>query len=180
MVAVLITFFYAASAQHRIGYINSDEVIPAMPEFKQVQVQLDSMRQSSQMVLEAMHAQYDKLEKELEYRNDADISDSIEDIKLKKLQGLQDAIKDLESKANDDLEKAQDEKMEDIKDEYLRAVSSVARARGYAYILDRASDAVVYAADKKDDISDGVYKKLGIIPPSMTTDTTMQITGGSK
>jgi outer membrane protein len=171
----LLVLAARASAQHRIGYINSDEVIPAMPEFKLVQAQLDSMRQASQMVLQAMQAQYDKLEKELEYRSDSNISDSVEDVKLKKLQSLQDAIKDLESKANDDLEKAQDEKMGDIKDAYLQAVSAVARTKGYAYILDKASDAVVFAADKKDDISEAVYKKLGVIPPSMTTDTTVQI-----
>lgn len=156
-------------AQYRIGYINSDDVIQAMPEYVQMQSSVDSLHKAYQDVMDGMHKQYDELEKELEYQNDS-TPDSVNQVKLNKLQDLQDAIKDMESRANDDMQKLQDGRMDELKDKYLKAVSTVAHLKGYAYILDAASDAVVCVTDPKDDITAYVFQQLGIKSTPAGTD----------
>ncbi len=49
-------FFGIARGQQKIGHINSDEVMQAMPEYKLLQARLVSIKASYQNILDAMYA----------------------------------------------------------------------------------------------------------------------------
>ena len=177
-IAIIITavfaFFGTASAQQKIGHINSIDVLQAMPEFKQMNSDIEKQKASYQKALEGMYADYEKKQKDLQaISQDKSTPDPIVESKIQELQDLQKRIQDFESKVNDDLQKLQQEKLKPINDKYLKAVKEVALASGYSYVLDVISGAVAYYPEAADDVTDLVMKKLNItrVAPSSTGTT---------
>ena len=152
-----------ANAQQKIGHINSVEIMQSMPEFKQLQSDMDKQKESYQKALEGMYADYDKKQKDLQaLSQDKTTPDAILESRIQELQDLQKRIQDFESKANDDIQKTQQEKLKPVNDKYLKAVKEVAQAQGYSYIIDVVSGAVAYFPEGTDDVTDAVLKKLGV------------------
>lgn len=167
---------FSANAQQKIGHINSAEIMQSMPEFKQLQGDMEKQKESYQKALEGMYADYDKKQKDLQaLSQDKTTPDAILESRIQELQDLQKRIQDFESKANDDIQKTQQEKLKPVNDKYLKAVKEVAQAQGYSYIIDVVSGAVAYFPEGTDDVTDAVLKKLGVtaVPtPAGTTGTT--------
>src|ERR1700744_3019610 len=148
-IAIIITavfaFFGTASAQQKIGHINSLDILQAMPEFKQMNSDIDKQKQSYQKALEGMYGDYEKKQKDLQaLSNDKSTPDPIIESKIQELQDLQKRIQDFESKANDDLQKLQQDKLKPINDKYLKTVKDVAVDNGYTYVFDVVSGGVSY------------------------------------
>ncbi|HWB61990.1 MAG TPA: OmpH family outer membrane protein [Chitinophagales bacterium] len=169
----LTAFFGTANAQQKIGHINSLDVLQAMPEFKQMSADIDKQKESYQKALENMYADYQKKQTELQdLTKDNKAPDAIVESKIQELQDLQKRIQDFESKANDDIQKMQQDKLKPIQDKYTKAVKEVAQANGYAYVLDVNSGAVAYFPENTDDLTDLVMKKLGVTPAPAGTGST--------
>lgn len=161
--AALFILSGTLSAQQKIGHLNSVDVLTVMPEFKQMQDDLQKQKDAYTKVLEGMYQDYDKKQKDLQAKSqDKSTPDVILETMIQELQQLQQRISDFEDKVNNDLQKSQQEKMKPINDKYLKAVKEVAEANGYAYIIDVASGAVAYFPDKTNDITELVTKKLGV------------------
>jgi outer membrane protein len=166
LAALFATF--SANAQQKIGHINSVEIMQSMTEFKNLQSDMDKQKASYQKALEGMYADYDKKQKDLQaLSNDKTTPDAILESRIQELQDLQKRIQDFESKANDDIQKTQQEKLKPINDKYLKAVKEVAQAQGYSYIIDVVSGAVAYFPEGTDDVTDAVLKKLGVTAAPM-------------
>lgn len=178
----LITFMFAVSttnAQQKIGHLNSVDVLTVMPEFTQMQADLQKQKDAYTKVLQGMYEDYDKKQKELQaLSQDKTTPDAVLEVKYQELQQLQQRITDFEDKVNTDLQKAQQDKMKPINEKYLKAVKEVAVANGYSYVLDVAAGALAYFPEGTNDVTDLVVKKLGITtPPANTTGGTAPKTG---
>ena len=177
---------YSAFAQtQKIGHINSVEIMQSMTEFKNLQADMDKQKASYQKALEGMYADYDKKQKDLQaLSNDKTTPDAILESRIQELQDLQKRIQDFESKANDDIQKTQQEKLKPINDKYLKAVKEVAQAAGYSYVIDVVSGAVAYFPEGTDDVTDAVLKKLGVtaapMPASGSGTAPTQLKTGGK
>ncbi len=186
-IAIILTaftaFFGTANAQQKIGHINSVSIIQAMPEYKQMSSDIEKQKVSYQKALEGMYGDYDKKQKDLQaLSQDKTTPDPIVESKIQELQDLQKRIQDFESKANDDIQKLQQEKLKPINDKYLKAVKEVAVASGYSYVLDVVSGAVAYFPENSDDVTELVMKKMGItaLPAAPASTGTTQPKTGSK
>lgn len=151
------------SAQQKIGHLNSVDVLQAMPEFKQMQADLQKQKETYSKALEGMYADYQKKQADLQEKSkDKSVPDAILETQVQDLQQTQQRIQDFESKVNDDLQKLQGEKLKPVNDKYMKAVKEVAAANGFAYVLDIASGGVAYYPEGQNDVTDLVMKKLGI------------------
>lgn len=164
IIVAVFAFMSTASAQQKIGHINSIEVLQAMPEFKQMSTDLQKQKDSYTKALENMYADYEKKQKDLQALSQpgSGTPDAILESKIQELQDLQKRITDFEAKVNDDLQKSQQDKLKPINDKYLKAVKEVALANGYSYILDIVQGSVAYYPEGQNDVTDLVMKKLGI------------------
>jgi len=169
IIAAMFAFIGTTSAQQKIGHINSLDVLQAMPEFKQMTTDIEKQKQSYSKALEGMYGDYDKKQKDLKELSDKkDTPDPILESKIQELQDLQKRISDFEGKANEDIQKLQQEKLKPINDKYLKAVKEVATANGYAYVLDIVQGSVAYYPEGQNDVTDLVMKKLGITAAPQT------------
>lgn len=169
IVAVVLMFAGTLSAQQKIGHINSVTVLQAMPEFKTMQGDLEKQKNVYTKALESMYADYEKKQKDLQAKSqDKNTPDAIVETLVQDLQQTQQRIQDFQTKADEDLQKLQQDKLKPINDKYMKAVKEVAVANSFSYVLDVVSGALAYFPDGTNDVTDLVMKKLGITAAPQT------------
>lgn len=162
-IAVLILFFAVgtASAQIKYGHIDSDEILQAMPEYKQLKATMERKRREQENKIAAMYTDYQKREQELqEYGSGLMVA--VAEEKAIELDSLQKAIVAYQENAGAELEKLQQKLVKPLNDKYLKIVDIVAKENGYTLILDTSTGIVAYG-NEANDITDLVKKKMGII-----------------
>jgi outer membrane protein len=159
-----VVFFSTANAQsktQKIGHINSQELLAAMPESDSAQKKVEALAKEHESVLDEMTVEYNK---KLEALNKGyeTLSDLAKASKEAELQDLQQRIQTFQQSAQDDLQKKRMEFFKPIQDKAINAVNAVAAENGFTYILDSGVGAVVYEGPDAQDILPLVKKKLGL------------------
>ncbi|MEG2228315.1 MAG: OmpH family outer membrane protein [Odoribacter sp.] len=161
---VLIAFAFSAmavSAQQKLGHIETQKLIQAMPEMATAQKTLQTKQDEVEKELTNMKEQFqsklaDYSEKSKTY------SDVIRNSKEQELQELQQRIQRFQEIALAELEKSQKELMQPVMDKALNAIKEVAKENGFTYIFDMSSGVLLYAAENSQDILPLVKTKLGL------------------
>ena len=162
-VFVLVALTLAAmsvSAQVKLGHIETQKLIQAMPEWtaaqktfeeeqKKVNTELNSLREQFQTKL----AEYS--EKMKTY------SEAMRATTEEELQGLQQRIQRFQETAMAQLEKTQNDLMQPVMEKALNAIKEVGKENGFTYIFDMNAG-ILYAAENSKDVLTLVKKKLGL------------------
>jgi outer membrane protein len=162
IVAVIIAFSSASNAQNalKIGHIDFNTLIAAMPGVDSVKIKLQKYQQTLTDQLDAMRAEFEN--KYLDYQSQASsMSDLIKQTKEKELQDLQGRIDGFQTKAQQDLQAKQQELLQPIVDKAKAAIKEVAKENKYTYVVNSIEDVVLYK-EPSDDVMELVKKKLGI------------------
>lgn len=169
IIAGVFAFIGTTTAQQKIGQINSIEVLQAMPEFKLMQADIEKSKQTYTKALEGMYADYQKKQADLQEKSkDKSIPDAIVETLVQDLQQTQSRIQEFQGKADEDIQKLQQDKLKPINEKYVKAVKDVASTNGYTYVLDIASGAMAYYTEGQNDVTDLVMKKLGVTAAPQT------------
>ena len=152
----------AASAQkaQKIGHINSNELMAAMPERAEVQKELEEYANQLKLQLEAMRKEYETKIAEFQSKQDV-MTDVIKKTKVKEITDLETRIGEFQQTAEADLQKKEQDLLQPIIDKAKQAINDVAKEGGYKYILDTSVGIVLYSVEE-DDILPLVKKKLAI------------------
>ncbi len=158
-IALLCTTFYA-KAQQKIGYINSEELIVSMPEAKKADAEIAAYAKTFQ-------DQLTNMQKELETKYKAyeaglkTMTDAMKDVKEKELTDLQARIQSTQQSAEEKVSQKRQDLLRPITEKADKAIQDVAKEKGYSFIIDASSGALVYAT-AADNIIKDVKTKLGI------------------
>ncbi len=174
VVVVLFLSTGIAGAQQKIGHVNSNEIIQAMPEFKTANTEFENLQKTKEGELQQMGAEYQKKMTAAQdmYRNRSEANKDSVDAKLQalqvELQEIEGRINNVQQVAQEELQKKQEELFAPVFQKANTAVQSVAKEKGYAYVFDVANSSIPYFAGG-DDLTADVKTKLGI---SATTPAT--------
>jgi len=163
VVAFVVAFSFASQAQAtlKIGYIEFNTLLAAMPGIDSVKVKLQKYQQTLSDQMDAMKSEFEN--KLQDYQSQAaSMSDLIKQTKEKELQDLQSRIDAFQQKANTDLQAKQQELVQPFIDKAKVAINEVAKENKYTYILNSIEDVVLYK-EATEDIMALVKKKLGIL-----------------
>jgi outer membrane protein len=155
---VMALNFLGATAQTKIGYVNTEEVISIMPETEKASKELQEYQES-------LGKQYDELSKEANDKSEKFIKDSIsfsasmKEIKREEIIKLIQRVNNFQTEAQERVKKAQQDKFGPIQQKALDAIKAAAKKSGYTYVLDISS---VIVGPPGDDILPLVKKELGI------------------
>ncbi|MEY2917978.1 MAG: hypothetical protein RIS73_1692 [Bacteroidota bacterium] len=155
---VMALGFLSASAQTKIGYINTEEVMASMPETEKANKELQEFQTE-------LAKQGDDLEKEANERSAQFIKDSatysasMKEIKREELIKLIQRVQNYNTEAQEKAKQAGQQKFIPIQQKAMEAIKAVAKKNGYAYVLDINS---VLVGPPGDDILPLVKKELGI------------------
>jgi outer membrane protein len=147
-------------AQQKIGYLNSTEIMQAMPEYKTMSDAVDKKKAEYSKMMETMYAEYDKKTKDLQA--DPNMAKPMQDMKVSELKDLEKRMNDFQQKAQTDLQSYAQEIAKPLQAKFQSAVKDIAKEQGFSYVLDLAANNVVYYPETGGyDLSPAVKSKLG-------------------
>ena len=149
---------FNASAQTKIGYVSTDELIGVMPEAEKADADLKdyqaSLSQQGQDMMKDLG-----IKDSLFVKDSAKLSASMKEIKRNELITLYQRVQGWQTQAQEMYQQKAQEKIAPIRAKAMDAIRLVAKENGYTYILDINA---VIVAPPGDDVLPLVKKKLGI------------------
>ena len=146
----------------KFGYVNSQELLLAMPETKKMDTLMAKRSEEYQGQVQKMYQEYqlktDDYQKKVASGN---MSPLIKEATEKELGSMENNIKEFQQKAEDELDKYQSQLVAPIQERALTAIKAVAKANGYSYIFDDSSGALLYKPEG-DNVTPLVKKQLGL------------------
>ncbi len=163
---VLIAFLFGnvsafAQSKGKFGHIDSNSLLMLMPERTKATKAIEEHAKQLQEQLQTMSMEFEQ--KYADYtEKQAEMSELIRKNKEQELADLQKRIQDFQTTAQQDLQNKELELMQPIIEKAKKAIEEVAKEKGYDYVFDTSTGALVYWPENSDDLMPLVKKKLGI------------------
>lgn len=157
----------SASAQTKIGFINTDELISIMPEVAKIDLELKEYQAS--LGQQGQDLGKDADDKAAQFLKDSiKLTPTMKEIKRNEIIALYQKVQNWNQTAQDMYNQKAQEKIAPVKIKALDAITAVAKEKGYSYVLD-ASTNVLLVTPPSDDLMPFVKAKLGIKDTPKTT-----------
>ena len=146
----------------KFGHIDSGSIIQLMPEYTQAQTDLQTLQK--QYEDELAYLQEELTKKNDDYQAQAEtLPDNIKQRREQELQDLYNKIQQFFQDSQANLQRASQEKMNDITTKVLKAIQAVGEDGGYTCIFDSADGVIPYISKTATtDVTAQVKAKLGI------------------
>jgi outer membrane protein len=161
LLLVAATLLSSVVFGQKLGHINSNELLLAMPERTSVEDQIKKYAQELEAQMSAMNKEYQA--KIQNYRDkEATMTEAIKQDKVKEITNLEERMTEFQQTAQKDLQDREETLLKPIIDKARKAIEDVAKENGYSYIFDSGVGVLLYQKDS-DNIMPLVKKKLGLL-----------------
>lgn len=146
----------------KFGRVNTQEIIVAMPETKEMQTNMEAYGKDLQDNMETIGVEFNTKLQEYQ-KNYETLSDAVRQLKEKELQELQNRRTEFEQVAQQDYQKRQNEMLAPIVTKAKEAIDKVSTAGGYLAVFDTSTGSLAYFDEATlTDLAPLVKKELGI------------------
>lgn len=158
----LLIGIFSVSFGQKYAFVDTKYILSEMPEYKTAQKELDDLSEKWQLEIESKY-------KEIEVKNKAYQEEQIllpEDIKKQKedeILIMKRKAKELQKKyfgVNGLLFQKRKELIEPIQDKIYKAIKTMAKDKGYDFIMDKGTNSNILFANPKYDKSDALLKQI--------------------
>ena len=161
LLAVAMLGISTVSAQ-KFARINLQDVVVAMPEFDEMQKNLETFGKDLQEQMEQIQVEFNNKLADFQ-KNQNTMAASIKQMKQQELEQLQQRYGEFQQIAQQDFQKKQAELFEPIQKKAQDAVNKVSKAAGYIAVFDTSTQSLAYFDEAQlTDIAAAVKKELGI------------------
>ncbi|MEO0040772.1 MAG: hypothetical protein RL329_220 [Bacteroidota bacterium] len=163
-VTLAVSAAVTAQAQTKIGYMNANLVLADMTEMKAADSELGAMssqlqKQDSLKVMDFQRKYQELAKKEQEGTlSPKQLQDESQRLEAEKAE-----ITKFEQEMTKRLQDKRAQLYQPIYDRVNKAISEVAKEKGYAYVIDATAGSILYA-DDANDLSVAVRAKMGLPP----------------
>lgn len=162
ILAALVALPMFASAQTlKVGLVDINAVIQAMPETAEAQKKIEETAKSYDEEYRKLGEEMNRKVQEFQALK-ADEPQAIKDRKTRELEDFSQKIKQFETNAQNDLGKLQNDLMMPIVQKVKDAINSVGKEGGYSLIQNLDPQIIFFHASPAVDITNDVKAKLGI------------------
>ena len=164
LIIILVPFLVAQAQDQKIGYVNTDEILAELPEYKGISQRLDRITQQWRNEIDEMEQQVQELQKEFEAK-EVLFTEEVRKQKKDEIKQLKQRKKTfIDSKFGKDGEyfAKQKELLEPVQRVVFDAINTIAERDNYDIILDRAGDTTVIFSKAEWNLNDEVLLELGI------------------
>ena len=174
LVFAFVAFSDNASAQTKIGYISTQDLISVMPETRNAD---STLRQFNTALYNSAKEKEDALNMAIENfnRDSAKFTAAVKEVKRGDLQKAYQELTGEDQRIQGLLEQKRNELVAPIQKKALENIQAVAKESGYSHVFER--DALL-VAPPGDDILPLVAKKMNIKLPTPSTTPPRPTTGG--
>ena len=156
-----LTMAPAALAQApKLGHIDRQKLMLVLPERKSAEDKMQAFAKTLDDRLKAMGAEYEAKVADAQSKAEA-MTQTEKEMAVREIGELEQRIQAAQEKAQEDLEKQEEELLKPMVDRTNAAINEVAAANNFTYIFDTSTGFVLYF-DKGEDIMPLVKAKLGI------------------
>lgn len=159
LAAVLLLNLSANAQQVKIAYINSQDLLEAMPEAKAANDKLIAYVREMDSVGQTYVMEYQRIVGELQ--NNPNLSEIAREAKIQDAMDLEERIQKYDASSQDKIDTKKRELFDPIIKSATEIVKTVAKENGYTHVIDN-SLGVLIMAPEGDDILPLVKKKLNI------------------
>ena len=161
--AVLLALVCAgASAQMKIGHLNSETIMQTLPEAIDAQKSIDAIVAGWEADLQKMQAEWKRKFDEYDKRK-LILTDQVRADQERELRELDQSITDFRNKKfgqNGELFQKQNEIMKPIQNKMFHVLEEIAKDDGYDYVFDRSGEILVLYANDKYDLTQRVLQRM--------------------
>ncbi len=158
----LVTIGQSELLAQKFGYVNSAAILAEMPEVKQADAQLATLRKQlrkkGQEKVEALKAKYQELARK---EKSGEIAPKTLQEKAEKLKAEELKLSQYEQDMQQKIMEKRQALLDPILEKVQNAIDQVAETGGYTYIFDSSTGILLYADDAAN-ITDEVKAKLGM------------------
>ena len=159
LLIICATLSLAINSQSKVAHINSTELVSSMPEMNEAKAELEKLAKTYENDIQTMAAELQSKVKQ--YDTEASTQTDEENARrLQEVQGMEQSIRQYQSQAQQELQKKEFDLLKPITEKAQAAIVKVAKAQGFAYVLDSTQGQGVILADGKDLLED-VKRELG-------------------
>lgn len=165
----------AANAQQKIGHINTAEIVQSTNEFKAAETQMKTLSDTKQKEIQGMISEYQKEQNNAneKLRNRSEANKETVDAEVQtiatKMREMETRIQGVQQAAQEEIGKKQQELYAPIEQKVMNAINTVAKEKGYAYVLDISNGGVPYFGGG-DDLTADIKAKLGVSATAAPAD----------
>lgn len=154
---------FAAIAQNQIAYVNTAEIFSLMPEIPELENQLEKKQQEIVESEQAIRDEFNKKAEEFQAKVET-ASESAKADMQKQLEQLEERYNMFVQNSQREMGELQQRLIAPVQDKIQRAIKEVGDEKGFAYILNVATQdsPIVYINDNTVDATPLVKAKLGI------------------
>jgi len=150
-----------ASAQAKFGHVNTQEVIQVMPEYTTAKNEIEALAKQYEADLQSMQQEFQKKYEDYQ-KNGATLPENIKQRREQELQDMDTKIRQSVQDNQQELAKAQQEKMQAITSKILEAIKQIGQAGNYVYIMETGAGIPYISTTLSEDVTAQVKAKLGL------------------
>jgi len=160
IIAVLMALPMSVFAQ-KFAHVNTATIIQAMPEYTAAQNEMQTLTKTYEDELKRMQDEFKTKLDDYE-KNKATLPDAVKQRRESELQDLNQRMQQYYQTSQEELQKAQQTKMQAITAKVTEAIKEVGTAGGYVYVMDVTSGIPFINETLSTDVTAQVKSKLGI------------------
>jgi outer membrane protein len=150
------------AAQSKIGHINSEAIMQALPEAVDAQRSLDGMVTQWEAELQKMQEDWKKKLDEYDKKK-LILTDQARAETERQLRDMDQAIIEFRNRKfgqNGELYQKQNEVMKPVQNKLFQVLQELAKEEGWDYILDKSGDILLLYANDKNDLTQKVLERM--------------------
>jgi len=143
----------------KIAYVNTQDVLMAMPELSSMNKQIEDLNQEFESELKVMNEEFTNKYQAFMAQQDS-LTENIRLRRMQEIQDLEQRMNQLYQTAQTTVQQKQEELFRPIQEKMMKAISDVGSENGYAYVLNVGT--LLYTGSTSVDATPLVKKKLGL------------------
>lgn len=162
-ILIILCVTIISQAQTKVAHINSTELMQSMPEADTISMKLEKIRQTWETLLaekqKETQAKYQSL---MEIIDDESIPTSVKEVKTQEIDNLQKQLQEMQKTGSEAMQKEQESLLTPLYARVKETIAAVAKANGYAYVMDSSEGGGMIYSDSSYDLMQLVKVKLGL------------------
>ncbi len=160
LVAVCMLFAGSYAKAQKIGHIEFNKLVEAMPETKTIRTQMEAYQKTFVDTYTTMTNEFQTKAQTYE-KDKATMNDALKTQRENELQDLRKRIDDFQRDAQSKVEAKSNELTQPLFTKAKASIAKVAKAKGYSYVLDSSQTELLVSPDA-DDMMAAVKADLGL------------------
>ncbi len=162
-ILIILCVTVISQAQTKVAHINSTELMQSMPEADTISMKLQKIRQTWETLLaEKQKETQVKYQSLMEIIDDESIPTSVKEVKTQEIDNLQKQLQEMQKTGSEAMQKEQESLLTPLYARVKETIAAVAKANGYAYVMDSSEGGGMIYSDSSYDLMQLVKAKLGL------------------